>query len=71
LRARAAGRPERKSLFRVQLLARLTYSKNFADERRKKDKELADQIRVQKGDYNSELEKGQREGRRRGDGRAT
>jgi hypothetical protein len=47
---------------RAQLLARLTYSKNFADERRKKDKELADQIRVQKGDYNSELEKGQREG---------
>jgi hypothetical protein len=50
------------SELRAQLLARLTYSKNFADERRKKDKELADQIRVQKGDYNSELEKGQREG---------
>jgi hypothetical protein len=55
------------SELRDRLLASLTYSKKFADERRKKDRDLADQIRAQKGDYNS----GSKEGRREGDAGAT
>ena len=55
------------SELRDRLLATLTYSKKFADGRRKKDQDLADQIREQKGDYNS----GPKEGRREGDAGAT
>ena len=62
------------SELRDRLLASLTYSKKFADERRKKDRDLADQIRAQKGDYNSGSKEGRREGdagQREGDARAT
>ena len=68
---------------RDRLLASLTYSKKFADERRKKEHDLADQIRAKKGDYNSaqkgdynseapeEHQSSATEGRREGDAGAT
>jgi hypothetical protein len=42
------------SELRERLLATLTYSKKFADERRRKDQDLSDQIRKQKIGYDSE-----------------